>query len=324
MKRLMTATLLLLVSGFGYQAFAQDEVIRVDKDGKTEEQIIIRKKGSKDKKMTVEIKDDKVFIDGKPLAEYKDDDISIRKKKIIVREGDNVFVDGYRGRSDHDAFIWNSEGAVERGFLGVVTAKDDAGARIIDDVSKESPAGKAGLEKGDIIYQVGDDKIDGPQSLMEAISSRKPKEEVKIRYKRNGKEKSMKVELGAKKRGITRSFTIDAPDGSYKSFTMPALPPMPPMPPMEFNLDGQEFHMDHDFGEGLRDLELSARNLGRRQKLGLKIQDTEEGNGVKVLEVSDSSAAAAAGLKKDDVITEIGGTKPDVNYTKTVRKALMQ
>ncbi len=47
----------------------------------------------------------------------------------------------------------------------------------------------------------------------------------------------------------------------------------------------------------------------RQQKLGLRIQDTEEGNGVKVLNVDDNSAAAKAGLKADDIITEIGGKK---------------
>jgi serine protease Do len=41
----------------------------------------------------------------------------------------------------------------------------------------------------------------------------------------------------------------------------------------------------------------------------LKIQDTEEGTGVKVLDVEAASAAATAGLMKDDVITEIGGVK---------------
>ncbi len=47
----------------------------------------------------------------------------------------------------------------------------------------------------------------------------------------------------------------------------------------------------------------------RQKKLGLKIQDTEEGGNVKIIDVDDSSAAATAGLKKDDLITEINGEK---------------
>ena len=60
----------------------------------------------------------------------------------------------------------------------------------------------------------------------------------------------------------------------------------------------------------------------RQKKLGLRIQDTEEGNGVKVLDVEDSSASSTAGLKKDDIITEIGGVK--VTNTDEVRDQLME
>ena len=60
----------------------------------------------------------------------------------------------------------------------------------------------------------------------------------------------------------------------------------------------------------------------RQKKLGLKIQDTEESSGVKILEVADSSAAANAGLKKDDIITEIGGKK--VSNTDEAREQLME
>ena len=44
-----------------------------------------------------------------------------------------------------------------------------------------------------------------------------------------------------------------------------------------------------------------------KPKLGIRIQDTEEGTGVKVLEVQESSAAEKSGIKKDDVITSIDG-----------------
>jgi serine protease Do len=58
----------------------------------------------------------------------------------------------------------------------------------------------------------------------------------------------------------------------------------------------------------------------RQQKLGLKVQDTEDGKGVKVLDVDKDSPAEKAGLKKDDMVTEIGGTK--VTNTDEVREAL--
>ena len=42
-------------------------------------------------------------------------------------------------------------------------------------------------------------------------------------------------------------------------------------------------------------------------KLGIKAQDTEDGKGVNILEVEDSSAAAKAGLKKGDIILQFDG-----------------
>jgi serine protease Do len=58
----------------------------------------------------------------------------------------------------------------------------------------------------------------------------------------------------------------------------------------------------------------------RQKKLGLRIQDTEDGNGVKVLDVDENSSAATAGMKKDDIVTEVGGVK--VNNTDEVREQL--
>jgi serine protease Do len=39
----------------------------------------------------------------------------------------------------------------------------------------------------------------------------------------------------------------------------------------------------------------------------LKAQDTEDGKGVKVIDVDEGSAADKSGIKKDDVITEFEG-----------------
>jgi serine protease Do len=53
---------------------------------------------------------------------------------------------------------------------------------------------------------------------------------------------------------------------------------------------------------------------GRQQpKLGIKAQDAEDGKGVNVLQVEDSSAAFKSGLKKGDVILQFDGK--DVNST---------
>ena len=43
-------------------------------------------------------------------------------------------------------------------------------------------------------------------------------------------------------------------------------------------------------------------------KLGLSVQDTENGEGVQVVAVAPGSAAEKAGFKANDIITELAGT----------------
>ena len=84
--------------------------------------------------------------------------------------------------------------------------------------------------------------------------------------------------------------------------------------------------MGHRYGQTIMAWEIQYNGFvdvsHRQQKLGLKIQDTEDGNGVKVLDAEKDSPADKAGLKKDDVVTEIGGKK--VTNTDEAREELMQ
>jgi serine protease Do len=48
-------------------------------------------------------------------------------------------------------------------------------------------------------------------------------------------------------------------------------------------------------------------SYNRKPRLGLEIQDLEEGRGVKILDVDSDTPASKAGLQKDDVITDIDG-----------------
>ena len=131
----------------------------------------------------------------------------------------------------------------------------------------------------------------------------KPKDEVTVYYKRDGKENSSKAVLGETKSSMSYSFS--GPKTNLRSLTIPRTPVMPRLqtiPNMENfewngngNVDGMEF-----FG---------GNSFPRQQKLGLKIQDVEEGDGVKVLDTDKDSPAEKAGLKKDDIVTEIGGKK---------------
>jgi serine protease Do len=341
MKKNITLTVLgwLFASLFGQDLFAQNERIEkeeviIQKKGdspiqKETQEIIIRKKGDKDTKITLDISGGKVLINGKPMAEFSEDGITINNRKMIIRDGSKITMDfnddrtrmlddktrmnDDRARMNDDLeglegmdFNNFGEGEKTKSFLGVGTEKDKDGAKITM-VEKGSPAEKAGLQKDDIIYKVDDKKIDGMQALSETISTIKVGDEVKVYFLRDGKKKDVKATLAARKNSsaINRIYRFEMPNGKSRSFSFPT-PPTPPTPP-QFDMNG-----NFDFGEVFAD--------ASRPKLGIKIQDTEDGNGVKILEVEQGSASATAGLLKDDIVTEIGGVK--VKNTDDAREQL--
>ena len=295
-----------------YPIFGQD-IKSKEKDKSASQEIIILKKGDKDSKFTIEINGDRVTINGKPLSEFKDDNITINRRKITVwdKNGMKAFEMPFS-----NAFkLWNEGNGKRYAFLGVTTEEVEDGV-MISEVTKGSAAEKISLKKGDIITKINDKIIRNPEILSEVIRSFKPKEEITLYYKRGGKENSSKVVLGEDQHSSAMSYSFSGPNGNARSYTFPrtpqaellnALPKMEEWNNQEFNENGSRPFISGDF-------------FPRHQKIGLKIQDTEQGNGVKVLAVEEGSAAGKAGLLKDDIIIEIGGIK--VTNTDEAREQL--
>jgi serine protease Do len=329
MKKVFLIVAVLGFTSFNYTVLAQDEKpeIKETKERKETQEIIIRKKGDKNTKIIVEIKGDKVTINGKPISEFKDGDITINKRDVIIGDKYNNF--SFSPFNKEDFYIDNMSGSFpggKRAFLGVTTGVENEegvdtkpNGAAITNVSKGSAAEKAGLKEGDIITKINSKKVDGPESLSEVVNSFKPKEEVTVYYKRDGKENSSKAVLGESKISDAMAFTFSGPNGNLRSFTLPRNSDAPhlktiPGVPM-WNEQGMQGLKNFEEMEGLA-------MFPRHQKLGLKIQDTEEGNGVKVLDAEKDSPAEKAGLKKDDIVTEIGGKK--INNTDDAREQLME
>ncbi len=299
-------------AAIGYKATAQTDAPKPG-DKKEVQEIIISKKGNKDSKLIVEFKDGKVILNGKPLVEFKDDEITVNNRKILRFNDNNMTFFGDNGKHFEMNFdklgeeIERSFSFIESGpFLGVTSQNDAAGSKILE-VTKESAAEKAGLQKDDIITKVGDKKIENPGDLSEVIASKKVGDEVKITYKRDGKEKNTKAVLQERKDSKIKSFSFTTPEGKLKSFTLPDKRVEGRM--FDGNIEKFEFDAPDFYARGFS-----------KARLGIKIQDTEEGNGVKVLEVEEESAAAKAGLKKGDIITAVGDAK--VNNTDEARTQL--
>lgn len=331
MKKILAAAGILTVLTAPAGLFAQDvkeekieKDIRIEKDRKPAkekkqtEEIIIRKNGDKEIKLNVEINGDDIKVNGKPLSEFVDKDVTINKKKIIISDGDRKMSWNFDGADMEDfgknfgenfsrQFRIENDMAGSGAFLGVTTEEDN-GAKVTD-VVKGSAAEKAGLKKDDIITKVNDDEISGPESLSDIISAKKPDDEVKITYKRNGKSATAKATLGKRKEARTYSFS--SPRGQFRTFTLPAHPPMQGLNADNFNFNNDNFELLADNYPG----------FPRQKRIGLKLQDTEDANGVKVINVEDSSAAATAGLKKDDIITSINDKK--IENTDDAREELV-
>lgn len=325
MKRIIVTTALLLAAT-PLTLLAQDQ----PKKEKKSEEIIIRKDGDKEMTLKVEVNGDKVTINGKPLSEFKDENVTINKRKVIIKKrgnGDNrtmeVTVDGAPGQNfgmiAPNMEDFEMEDAKPSAFLGVTSTviavqNEDKPAKKgaeITAVTPESAAEKAGLKPGDVITKINDKVVEDPAGLSEVVTSFKPKEEVTIYYTREGKEKKAKATLGERKQSSVRAFSFKGNDaGREFNFTTPRGNHQDEN--VFFNFDGEGLSKLKELSNLDFDMDGDFKNLNmfpRQKKLGIKIQDTEDGDNVKVIAVEDSSAAAIAGIQKDDLIVEIDGAK---------------
>ncbi|AEW01963.1 hypothetical protein A4D02_08120 [Niastella koreensis] len=278
MKRfLISCTALAAVSLLLCQPLAAQDSKDKDKDKsimKDNEEIIIKRKGDKDTKVTIEIKGDEVTVNGKPLEDFDDDNIVIKKGRTIIYGG-SPFTGG-------NAFSFDSKGSDNTPFLGVATDKAEKGGAEIEEVTENSAAEKAGLKENDIITKIDDETINTPEDVTRIVRKHKPEDKIEITYDRKGKTEKTTVTLGKKSR---RTLTFTSPN---------------PMAMPNLNFDWQDhgnFNRNYNF------------NYNGKPRLGIKAQDMEDGKGVKVLDVDGESAAEKAGIKKDDVITEFDGKK---------------
>jgi serine protease Do len=259
-----------------------------EKEKNETQQIIITRKGDKDEKIVVEVNGDKVTVNGKPIDEYKGDNVIVRhgrnRDAFAFGDGENTW--NYNGDTfKGDNFKYFNIDS-NRAMLGVTTEKADKGVEI-QNISKESAAAKAGLKEGDVIIKIDDKKIEDPDDLSTAVKAHKPGEKVNITYLRDEKEQKATAELGKWKGtnvfAATPDFKMDMGDMNL----MPKIQSVPRMKGMPY---GQNWSW-----------------AGGGPKLGLSVQDTDDGKGVKVIEVDGESNAEKAGIKEDDVITEIDG-----------------
>lgn len=259
--------------------FAQDEKGKEKaKEKAKKQQIVITRSGDETGKTIIEIDGDKVKINGKEAADLKDINVRINNLRASGAVGFGPGND-FNFNFDHgQPSIFRVDS--NRAMLGVVTDGDDKGAEI-QSVSKESAAEKAGLKKGDVITKIDNRRIETTDDVTDAIRAHKPGDKVAITYLREGKEQKTSAELGR-----------------WKGVNMTAI-----ATPRVLNNQVWRERINEDIHERLSPLmESRLYTAGRGPKLGMSVQDTDEGKGVKVLDVDDEGTAYKAGVKEGDII----------------------
>jgi membrane-associated protease RseP (regulator of RpoE activity) len=193
----------------------------------------------------------------------------------------------------------------------------------IEKVMENSPAEKAGLQKGDVIIRFDDEEVKSSMKLTRMIGEVSPDQKAKLTVLRGGEEREITVTMGKRQpfvfeRGQALSFP-DMPN-------MPNMQNMPAMPDQEFKLDddmfkGQSFQFPKNGNfvwnfNGGRRIGISSEPLTKQLGDFFGIAD---GKGLLVTEVRADSPAAKAGLKAGDIVVEANG-KPIAEATDLVQQ----
>lgn len=297
-----TLAALILLASFSLPGFAQEEKQKEkeSKDKKKDvEQIVVTRKGDSNEKVVIEINGDKITVNGKPIEDLKDGDVTVRRNKFKTYDAMMAYP-GFNGnfKLDHPQTDFMFDFDENTALLGVVTERVNEGAEI-NEVTKESAAAKAGLKTGDIITKINDTKIEDPDDLSKAVRKQKPGDKVTVTYLRDKKEQKVTTELGKWKGASALGQFPKLQDMQIFNESRPRVQVTPGSP------YGQNWQWH-----------------GSGPRLGLSVQDTDDGKGVKVLEVDEESNAAKAGVKEGDILTHINDK--EVNGADEVAKLVKE
>jgi serine protease Do len=179
---------------------------------------------------------------------------------------------------------------------------------LVEEVSTDSPAEKAGIRKGDVIVEFDGERVRSVRQLTRLVQETAPGRTVGAILQRDGQRTTISVTPRDDSSFSFRGFEDLGDWGRefrYRVAPRPVpppppsppngpTPPTPPTPPMVWDFDGM---------------------LGRAGRLGISIDSLSPQlaeyfgtkDGVLVTSVSDDSVAAKAGLKAGDVITSFNG-----------------
>jgi len=249
-----------------------------------------------------------------------------------------------------------SSSTTGKGWLGVSTQSTDADLKkgldltqdglLVNQVTQDSPADRAGLEKGDVILTYNSRTVTTPEQLRDLVRNTAPGRAIALGIWRDGARKSIDVKVG----DVTDSGDNDSFDAP-----VPPTPPSPPSPPSPRSsvriergddgdtrmwVDGKEL-TDDEVKDKLKDMKLKLKGLDddgswwsddnmhmfmtpsvrSRGRLGVRVDELDKdmadalgvtaGKGALVREVVEDTPAQKAGIRAGDVIVKVGTATVD-------------
>jgi predicted metalloprotease with PDZ domain len=190
-------------------------------------------------------------------------------------------------------------------FMGVTLGTSWGDGVEIQSVSKGYGAERAGLENGDIVTAINDDKIKNSSDFTKTLKKYQPADVVDVTVDRNKEKKIFKVKLA------------ESPNSSWKTIVIPKT---------DINIDMEDVREDieemkRDLKEDLEDLKDDIK-IGRsteKARLGIYPSTNWNEKAVCVTGFTKNSAAKNAGLKENDLILKIDNdevnTEEELRYT---------
>lgn len=168
---------------------------------------------------------------------------------------------------------------------------------VVERVTPDSPAGKAGLKEKDVITEINGQRVEGTAQFRRMVRETPPGRKVQLTVWRGGQTQTLSATLGKAEEG-RRTFSTATP-GAF-AFRLPEVEALGDLPQLD---------MDSDMVTGMF--------AGARPRLGIDAEDiggqlgayfgAPDGEGVLVRGVNEGSPAEKAGVKAGDVITQFNG-----------------
>ena len=180
------------------------------------------------------------------------------------------------------------------------------GGVMIEEVSEESPAAKAGLKSGDIVVEFDGERVRSVRQFTRLVQETPVGRKTQAVVMRAGQRVNVTVEprdgngfvFADGKLSVLQDWSRDFPfDVPRPVAPTPPATPKPPVPPAFPDFDTFVWRTNNGLGITVGDLSQQlAEYFGTKE-------------GVLVTSVADNSAASKAGIKAGDVITSFNGSE---------------